>query len=149
MKIRSKSRELALQALFYLDMRRENSEKALDLFCQCLDPPEKARPFFLRLVRGVMTSGDRIDAIIERFSDNWKINRMARVDRNVLRMAVFELLFCEDIPPKVTINEAIDVGKKFGGEESGSFVNGIMDSIRMAIDSGELGMQTEEKSAGL
>ncbi len=88
----------------------------------------------------------RLDAIIERFSDNWKIDRMARVDRNILRMAVFELLFCEDIPPKVTINEAIDVGKKFGGEESGSFVNGIMDGVRLALDKGELQFETENKA---
>lgn len=147
MKIRSKSRELALQALFYMDMSREASEKNLDLFLQCLRPPEKALPFFYRLVRGVMTFNPRIDEIIERFSDNWRMNRMGCVDRNILRLAVYELIFCEDIPPKVTINEAIDVGKKFGGEESGSFVNGIMDSIRKAIETGELRLEPEEKKA--
>ncbi len=130
-----------------MDSRQDNSEKALDLFCQCLDPPEKARPFFFRLVRGVMAYGSRIDKIVERFSDNWRINRMACVDRNVLRLAVYELLFCEDIPPKVAINEAIDVGKKFGGEESGSFVNGIMDGIRMAFEKGEISLEKDEKTA--
>ncbi len=128
-----------------MDIRQNSSEKALELFSQCLEPPEKALPFFHRLVRGVMAYSDRIDAIIERFSDNWRINRMACVDRNVLRLAVYELLFCEDIPPKVAINEAIDVGKKFGGEESGSFVNGIMDGIRMAIEKGEIHLETERK----
>ncbi len=147
MKTRSKSRELALQALFYMDVRQDGSEKALDLFCQCLEPPGKALPFFHRLVRGVMEYSARIDEIIERFSDNWRINRMACVDRNVLRLAVYELIFCEDIPPKVSINEAIDVGKKFGGEESGSFVNGIMDGIRIALDNGELLLEEEKKAA--
>ncbi len=73
------------------------------------------------------------------------MNRMACVDRNVLRLAVYELLFCEDIPPKVCINEAIDVGKKFGGEESGSFVNGVMDGIRLSIEKGEIHLETERK----
>ena len=74
-----------------------------------------------------------IDTLIERFSKNWKIHRMSCVDRNVMRIAVYELLYCEDIPPKVSINEAVDVGKKFGTEESGAFINGIMDSIRDAL----------------
>ena len=80
-----------------------------------------------------METGSEIDAVIERYSDNWKLNRMSGVDRNVMRIAVYELLYCEDIPPKVSINEAVDIGKKFGTEESGAFINGIMDSIRQAI----------------
>ena len=73
------------------------------------------------------------DTVIEQFSSNWKLSRMSCVDRNVLRIAVFELLYCADIPPKVSINEAIDVGKRFGTEESGAFINGILDSIRLAM----------------
>ncbi|MGR9051999.1 MAG: transcription antitermination factor NusB, partial [Gammaproteobacteria bacterium] len=79
-----------------------------------------------------------IDAVIEDYSSNWKMRRMACVDRNILRMAVFELRYCADIPAKVTINEAIDIGKKFGSPESGSFINGILDSIRIAIEKGQL-----------
>ena len=91
-------------------------------------------PFFLTLVNGVLETKGEIDTLIERFSKNWKIHRMSCVDRNVMRIAVYELLYCDDIPPKVSINEAVDVGKKFGTEESGAFINGIMDSIRDALD---------------
>ncbi len=88
----------------------------------------------MTLVNGVINSRDKLDAVIERFSKNWKISRMSCVDRNVMRVAVFELTSCDDIPPKVTINEAVDIGKKFGTEESGAFINGIMDSIRDALE---------------
>ncbi len=131
---RRQARELAMQALFYMDMQDNASLPMLESFCDNFCPPKKARPFFLVLVNGVLETISEIDALIERFSKNWKINRMSSVDRNVMRIAVYELLYCEDIPPKVSINEAVDVGKKFGTEESGAFINGIMDSIRDALD---------------
>ena len=123
-----------MQALFYMDMRDNVSLQMLESFCDNFRPPKKANPFFLTLVTGVLETITEIDALIERFSKNWKIHRMSGVDRNVMRIAVYELLYCEDIPPKVSINEAVDVGKKFGTEESGAFINGIMDSIRDALD---------------
>ena len=76
----------------------------------------------------------QIDALVERFSQNWKINRMSCVDRNVMRIVEYEMLYCDDIPPKVSINEAVDIGKKFGTQESGAFINGIMDSIRETLE---------------
>jgi N utilization substance protein B len=103
-------------------------------FCETFRPSKKSEPFFLKLVNGVLETRVEIDALIERFSKNWKINRMSCVDRNVMRIAVYELLYCQDIPAKVSINEAVDVGKKFGTEESGAFINGIMDSIRAALE---------------
>ena len=131
---RRRSRELALQALFAMDINRRNEPKGmLDLFCNHFNPPVKAIPFFYDLVQGVINSISKIDASIERYSENWKISRMSFVDRNILRIAVYELLYCSDIPAKVSINEAIDVGKKFGTDESGAFINGILDSIRMAL----------------
>ncbi|CAB1058690.1 Transcription termination protein NusB [Olavius sp. associated proteobacterium Delta 1] len=133
MGIRRQARELAMQALFYLDMQDNVSLQMLESYCDNFRPPKKARPFFLALVNGVLENRSEIDTLIERFSKNWKINRMSCVDRNVMRIAVYELLYCEDIPPKVSINEAVDVGKKFGSEESGAFINGIMDSIRDAL----------------
>ena len=138
MGIRRRSRELALQALFYMDMNPDGSRETLDLYCQNFAPAEKARPFFLRLVNGVLEARQEIDTVIERFSDNWKMSRMSGVDRNILRIAVYELLHCTDIPSKVSINEAIDIGKKFGTRESGSFINGILDSIRLAQDRKEI-----------
>jgi N utilization substance protein B len=131
---RRKSRELAIQALFFMDMNERFAEDKLSLFCDNFLPSAQIRPFFLHLVRGVSSARVEIDALIERFSSNWKISRMSGVDRNVLRVAVFEMLCCHDIPSKVSINEAIDLGKKFGTDESGAFINGILDSIRLAMD---------------
>ncbi|RLC09333.1 MAG: transcription antitermination factor NusB [Deltaproteobacteria bacterium] len=161
---RSKSRELALQALFYMDMRHEVSAKLLDMYCenfifsqeeedQILFFGEKASefstelvvPFFTKLVRGLIPVISEIDTIIERFSSNWKISRMGCVDRNAIRIAVYEFMFCEDIPPKVSINEAINIGKKFGTPESGAFVNGILDSIRIALKEKKIHMLPSQK----
>jgi N utilization substance protein B len=135
---RRKSRELAMQALFYMDMSPNDSNEILKNFCSNFTPPRKILPFFLKLVNGVMQGKGEIDSILERFSDNWKLSRMSCVDRNTMRVAVYELLYCHDIPYKVSINEAIDVGKKFGTKESGAFINGILDSIRMALENKEI-----------
>ena len=131
---RRKARELALQALFYLDMQKDESEEMLEYFCGCFCTSKKSRPFFMKLVNGVLETKGRIDALVEHYSQNWKINRMSCVDRNVMRIAVYEMLYCDDIPPKVSINEAVDIGKKFGTQESGAFINGILDSIRGALE---------------
>jgi len=131
---RRQARELAMQALFCMDMQNNSSPQMLEHFCDCFRPSKKSHPFFMKLVNGVLETRNTIDALIERFSQNWKINRMSCVDRNVMRIAVFEMLYCDDIPPKVSINEAVDIGKKFGSEESGAFINGIMDGIREALD---------------
>jgi N utilization substance protein B len=135
---RRRSRELAMQALFCLDASQDDFSEQLALFCRCFPPPRKAKQFFFNLVHGVALARNTIDQIIERFSNNWKISRMSGVDRNVLRVAVFEMIYCKDIPAKVSINEAIDVGKKFGTEESGAFINGILDSVRIAIEHSEI-----------
>ena len=127
-----------MQALFYMDASQIASPQMLERFCENFTPPQKAQPFFIKLVTGVLEAKPQIDTLIERFSKNWRVRRMSCVDRNIMRVAVFEMLFCHDIPPKVSINEAIDVGKKFGTEESGAFINGIIDSIRIAIEEGEI-----------
>jgi len=135
---RRKARELAMQALFYMDSRRDFSEETFGRFCANFAPKPDVRPFFLRLVRGVLRSQTELDPLIERFSENWSLGRMSGVDRNVMRIAVYEMVCCRDIPAKVSINEAVDIGKKFGTEESGAFINGIVDSIRAAVEAGEL-----------
>lgn len=140
---RRKSRELAMQALFFMDMCRNDSKEMLDRFCENFTPSKKTLPFFLKLVQGVMQSKSEVDAIIERFSSNWKLNRMPCVDRNIMRIAVYELLCCPDIPYKVSLNEAIDIGKKFGTEESGAFINGILDSIRLALEKDEIDLRLD------
>ena len=123
-----------MQALYYMDMRDGDPVEMLERFCRCFPVSKNAESFFYKLVEGVLAGKQQIDAIIVRYSNNWKISRMPCVDRNIMRIAVFELIYCEDIPSTVSINEAIDVGKKFGTDDSGAFINGILDGIRIAIE---------------
>jgi N utilization substance protein B len=132
------ARELAMQALFSMDMSSAFSPEMLADYRSGFPLNKRVGPYFERLTGGVLQYREDIDKVIERYSSNWKVRRMACVDRNVLRLAVFELLYCGDIPAKVSINEAIDIAKKFGSSESGSFINGILDSIRTALDKQEL-----------
>ena len=131
---RRRSRELAMQALYQMEMNQDHSREAVELFCKHFGVTENVKPFFLRLVEGVKKVQREIDPLIKSFSENWKISRMSRADRNIMRIAVYELLYCDDIPPKVSINEAIDIGKKYGTEDSGPFINGILDSIRISLE---------------
>jgi len=82
---------------------------------------------------GVLEHSKYIDELIEKFSEHWRLDRISIIDRNILRMAVFELLFREDIPPRVTLNEAIDLGKRFGSEDASGFINGILDRIQKEV----------------
>jgi transcription antitermination protein NusB len=132
------ARELAMQALFSMDMSSVFSTEMLAEYSRSFLSSKKVGPYFQRLTEGVVQYKDHIDKVIEQYSSHWKVRRMACVDRNILRLAVFELLYCGDIPAKVSINEAIDIAKKFGSSESGSFINGILDSIRTALDKQEL-----------
>lgn len=137
-----------MQALFYIDMRPDTgNQDLLALFCHSCPPPKSCQPLFTELVQGVRRHLPQIDRIIERFSSNWKLSRMAGVDRNVMRLAVYELLCCPDIPSKVSINEAIDIGKKYGTEESGGFINGILDAIHLAMVQEGLALDPETSEA--
>jgi N utilization substance protein B len=138
MGVRRRSREMAMQALYFMDVRKTYTDEKIARFCDTFQPSKRIKPLFLRLINGVIANMKDIDDTIERFSKNWQISRMSYVDRNIIRIGVFEMIYCPDIPPKVSINEAVDVGKKFGTEESGSFINGIMDSIHLAIEKEEL-----------
>jgi len=127
---RTKAREFALQALYQQDTAGGSANEVLSGHFDPLDRDTKL--FAEELVAGVVREREHIDGIIEKTSTNWKLERMARVDRNILRLAVFELLRLADVPVRVTLNEAIELGKKFGSEESSSFVNGILDKIAHA-----------------
>jgi transcription antitermination protein NusB len=135
---RRRARELALQALYYMDASGCMSLEVFEKFSDNFPPGKKSELFFNRLVEGIIREKDRIDTLIEHSSSNWRLSRMTLVDRNIIRVAVYEMLYCKDIPPKVSINEAVDIGKRFGTEESGAFINGIVDSIRMALEHGEI-----------
>ena len=133
MRLRRKAREIALQVLYQLDVLRIEPREALELFWLHFSAAAEAREFASELVEGTWAHRDAIDQLISTCSENWTLERMAIVDRNVLRMAAYEILYRKDIPPSVTINEAIELAKKFGTDESGAFVNGILDSVaRMA-----------------
>jgi N utilization substance protein B len=129
---RRKAREVALQVLYQLDGSDVSVEQGLRLFWQNFareegDIDDGTRDFTTALVRGMREHQTEIDALIGKASRNWRLERMARVDRNLLRLAVYELKYCEDVPAKVAINEAIEIAKRYGTAESPAFVNGILD----------------------
>jgi N utilization substance protein B len=126
---RRRARELALQVLFHMEFNSGDGNEAFDLVCECFGPPEDIRPFSRQLVLGVWEKKDELDALISRSSINWRLERMSRVDKNILRLAAFEVLYMKDIPPKVSIDEAVELGKKYGTEDSGAFINGVLDKI--------------------
>jgi N utilization substance protein B len=130
---RRKAREVALQVLYELDVLEIDAEEGMALFWSHFEAPEDARPFASLLIEGAWNNRKQIDDLISSCSENWTISRMSKVDKNILRMAVYELLYCPDIPPKVTLNEAIDLGKIYGTENSGSFINGILDAIYITL----------------
>lgn len=143
---RRKAREKALQFLFQHDLNLpSNFDEALNCFwdLQNQNPfsnhsnltQNKSLPrlFADPLIVGVVKNRERLDALIRRHARNWEIGRMAVVDRNVLRLAIYEMLHRDDIPPVVSINEAVDISKRFSTEESGRFVNGILDRIKQDL----------------
>jgi N utilization substance protein B len=127
---RRRSRELALQVLYQLDITKQDAIKAIAQSRDHFSEKEERDGFAERIVLGVLEHGQEIDRLIEQYSENWRLDRMSMIDRNILRMALFELLYCEDIPPKVTLDEAIELGKRYGSGDSGSFINGILDRIQ-------------------
>ncbi len=129
MRKRRKSRESALQVLYQWDLTRQDTQKGLSHFKEHFSSNEENDPFLEQIVRGVLRHRKEIDQLIEQYSENWRLNRIAPIDHSILRIAIFELLYCDEIPPKVTLNEAVDLGKQYGSEDSGRFINGILDRI--------------------
>ena len=142
---RRKAREVSLQLLYETELAHKSGKEVTDRFwrdphCLLLEEAdlaptalEEVKVFTRQITEGVTSNVREIDQLIEGHSTHWKVSRMASVDRNILRMAVFELLYCQDIPASGTINEAIEIAKKYGTEESGAFVNGILDHIAKAL----------------
>ncbi len=130
MGMRRKGREFALQMLFQVDMTAQDPQEILELFWKEWPEMRDVRPFAEALFRGTLEMRPRLDAILERVSAHWKLERMAVVDRNVLRLALYEMVFHPETPPVVVIDEAIEIVKRFGSEESGPFINGILDRLR-------------------
>jgi N utilization substance protein B len=126
---RRKGRELALQALYQIEITGDPSAAAVDLFLRHFEGTPHAKDFARRLVSGVVSQGPAVDRLIEESAENWKLARLAKVDLVILRMATYELLFCPDIPTTVSLDEAIEIGKRFGSADSATFINGVLDQI--------------------
>ena len=131
---RRKAREVALQFLYQLDVSGASDPTPFeDEFWSRHPVDAEARAFADALVRGSMEHQGRIDELIARYAEHWDLDRMAVVDRNILRLAVYELMLDAEVPPKVAINEAIEIAKKFGTAESGRFINGVLDRIHREL----------------
>jgi len=125
------ARETALQVLFERDLTKEtlNTAEIVERWASEFAVPEPSKIFTQELVDGTIAHLEAIDQTIASIAEDWTLGRMANVDRNVMRLATYEILFCPDIPGRVSLNEAIELAKRFGGEESAKFVNGILDRV--------------------
>ncbi len=120
------ARETALQALFQVDLAQVDPSRAIDHVAEEFAVPAASKDFAVRMVSGTLSNLQEIDNLVQSVTPEWNIDRMANVDRNILRMATYELFYCSDIPGNVTVNEAIELAKIYSGEEAGRFVNGIL-----------------------
>ncbi|SEG15394.1 transcription antitermination factor NusB [Paenibacillus sp. UNC499MF] len=137
------AREIALQSLYQIDMNGVSAAEAVNVAVHeaendneaQVDHKEKIMPEYIReLVDGTLSNRNRIDELLAGYLKGWKMDRLSRVDREVLRLAAFEMLFQEDVPPKVVVNEAIDLAKHFGTDDSGKFVNGVLGKMIKDVD---------------
>ena len=128
---RRKAREIALQVLFQIEAGGKNfsTEESFSIFCRNFEAPAETRSYAWNLVSGVRANMETLDGRLSQASEHWRVDRMSLVDRNILRLALFEMIFLDDIPAKVSLNEAVDLGKIYGADESGAFINGILDHI--------------------
>ncbi len=135
MGLRRKSREIALQFLFGHDFQhrsgdQESIEAELAEFGANFDAGRQALPYVRQLVYGISSRLDEINALLAAHSHNWRLERMSLVDRNILRIAVFEMRYCDDVPARVAINEALEIAKRYSIADSVPFINGILDSLQ-------------------
>ena len=134
MRKRTKAREYVLQMLYQVDITGGAWQDTLKTFWESNDQGDisaELKGFSAQLFEGVIEHMQEIDKKISKYAANWQLERMAFVDRNIMRLGCFELVFREDIPPKVAINEAVELAKKYSGSESGKFVNAILDQIKI------------------
>jgi N utilization substance protein B len=123
------SREMALKALFQIDLVSTNLEDALKYTFENVELSDEVKEFSLILVRGAMSNLSEIDKVINNYTNNWSLERITNIDRSILRMAIYEILYLKNIPKSVSINEAVELAKKYGTKSSFSFVNGVLGKI--------------------
>jgi transcription antitermination protein NusB len=126
---RRKARELALKMLYQMEVNRDTADKAIAKYVSIFPYQDDIISYARSLLTGVLKEQTRIDRYIETTSENWKMSRITYVDKNIMRVAIYEMLFSTDVPPKVAIDEALELAKKFGAEESKDFINGILDKV--------------------
>ncbi len=126
---RRKSRELALKMLYQMETGGDDPERALARYCELFPHQKDIVDYAKYILSGIKSEMDTIDRYIDNSCENWNLNRITYVDRNILRIGIFEMIFSVDCPPKVAINEAIELGKKYGSEDSKNFINGVLDRV--------------------
>lgn len=128
------ARERAMQVLFQVDVGGATCEDAFRVLDEGFGPLPQEGDFARRIACGALDKLNHIDGIIANVSKEWNIHRMAKVDLNIMRLALYELFYCDDIPGNVSVNEAVELGKIYGGEESGRFINGILGKVLESPD---------------
>jgi N utilization substance protein B len=141
---RRKSRELALQVLYQGELAGQTGLLDFEEFCVHFQVSKKAIPYAKKLLEGVQGKVEEINQLISRYAENWRLERMSAIDRNILRLAVFELHYQDDVPTSVAINEAVEIAKRYSTDDSGPFINGILDAMAKEEISGA---ENKSKSA--
>lgn len=129
MRVRHRARIAALQALYEVDCTGHHTNTVIERRLEEAELPESGELFARELVQGVTTHQEQLDILIARYAPDWPVDQIAVIDRNVLRISIFEILMCDDTPTKVSINEAVELAKKFGSDSSSRFVNGVLGSL--------------------
>jgi len=133
---RRKSRELALQSLYQGELAGQNGLLDFEEFCIHFQVNKKSISYAKKLLDGVQEKGDAINQLISKYAENWRLERMSVIDRNILRLAVYEVRYQNDVPISVAINEAVEIAKRYSTDDSGPFINGILDSMAKEEASG-------------
>ncbi len=141
---RRKARESTLQILFQLEFNDSDAEKAFRQYWKDKKATKAVKDYCRWLIKGITSNQESIDKSIQSVSKRWRLSRMPVVDRNILRMAVFELLYEEDVAPAIIINEAIEISKKFSGEQASMFINGVLDTLRKNADEKQESLRDKE-----
>ncbi|MBN2465722.1 transcription antitermination factor NusB [candidate division WOR-3 bacterium] len=131
---RRQARECALEVLYRLDLVGDEPEHTIAEILLRKNPPDEAETYLRRLVDSALGNQQEIDAALRRHLMRWRLERLTMLDRAILRLAAAEILYFDDIPPKVTINEAVEIAKKYGDDDAGKFVNGVLDSVYQETD---------------
>lgn len=126
---RRKSRELALQALYQAELAGQNGLLDFEEFCAHFQVNKKSIPYARKLTEGVQGKEDVLNKLISRHAENWRLERMSLIDRNILRLAVYEMHYQDDVPVSVAINEAVEIAKRYSTDDSGPFINGVLDAM--------------------